>query len=116
MANLVQQAITNYLGPPGVGVADRALESQLQRAGLQSFETWQNLIKHPDTVARVLGDIVSKGCQTDTLVLYVDQMEELFAGGSDSKDSPTALLTGLYEATRQSAPAGVRAAAAVRAG
>jgi len=74
----------------------RALTTRLQAARFNSVETWRELAAaQPNAFAKTLKSIVSGGCRADTLILFIDQMEELFAAGPATKDLTDRFLTGL---------------------
>ncbi len=56
----------------------RPLHAHAERAGMKPYQVAEHLSKHPADLSRHLQDIVTKGLDTDGLVLFVDQMEELF--------------------------------------
>jgi len=56
----------------------RPLHAQAERAGMKPYQVAEHLSTHPADLSRHLQQIVMKGLDTDGLVLFVDQMEELF--------------------------------------
>lgn len=76
----------------------RPLHAHTERAGMKPYHAAEHLNQHPADLSRYLNDIIMKGLDTDGLVLFVDQMEELFT----VRDHPQAhvFLAALYQATQ----------------
>ena len=68
------------------------------RAGLKPQEIEEDLIKSPDRLAHHVRDILSKGTDGDVLVLFLDQMEELFTARTPAESNR--FLTALYHAAQ----------------
>lgn len=77
----------------------RPLHAYAQRAGIDAYESAELLVKHPEMLSQHIQNIVTKGLGTDGLVLFVDQMEELFT----ARDQPLSqsFLSALYQATQE---------------
>lgn len=56
----------------------RPLHEYAERAGVKPYQVAEHLLKHPADLSGHLQEIVTKGLDTDGLMLFVDQMEELF--------------------------------------
>ncbi|MGE0644322.1 MAG: SUMF1/EgtB/PvdO family nonheme iron enzyme [Nitrospira sp.] len=56
----------------------RPLHAHAERAGIKPYQVAEHLSIHPEDLSQHLQDIVTKGLNTDGLMLFVDQMEELF--------------------------------------
>ena len=74
----------------------RALQSEAERAGVNSFDSGESLLSEPGNLTNLLKTIVSKGTSADGLILFLDQMEELFT--AKSRDSAEPFLSALYGA------------------
>lgn len=74
----------------------RPLHAYVERAGLSAFDLAENLLKNPETLFEQLQKIVSKGLQGNGLVVFLDQMEELFTTGDPAQ--ARLFLTALYDA------------------
>ena len=79
----------------------RALHGAIERAGLNPSEIGKALLENPGTLPATLQTVISAGIEADALVLFLDQMEELFVGGPEDKDLSTAFLAHLFAATQQ---------------
>ena len=62
----------------------RVLHSEAERAGIDPFETGQRLLSEPSICSELLRTIISQGMSADGLVLFLNQMEELFTGQTKS--------------------------------
>lgn len=76
----------------------RPLHAHVERAGMKPYQVAEHLNKHPEDLSRYLKDIVTKGLDTDGLVVFLDQMEELFAVRDQTQ--ATAFLSALYQAAQ----------------
>ncbi len=82
----------------------RVLSPYAQRAGLNSYLLGtEELVAHPENLPATLATIVARGMDTKALVLFVDQMEELFTVKEEEKALAAAFLSGLYQAIQTSA-------------
>ncbi len=77
----------------------RVLHSDAERAGVESYEAGQRLLSEPGTFSTLLKSIISKGMSAEGLVLFLDQMEELFT--AQTIDRSEAFLSGLYGAVNE---------------
>ena len=77
----------------------RVLQSEAERAGVNSFDSGQRLLSEPGILTELLKTIISKGTSADGLILFLDQMEELFTG--QSRDSAERFLAALYRAANE---------------
>jgi formylglycine-generating enzyme required for sulfatase activity len=68
------------------------------RAGLKPHEIEQDLLKSPNRLAHHVRDILSKGTECDALVLFLDQMEEVFTARTPVESKT--FLKALYEAAQ----------------
>ena len=80
-----------------------ALHGAIERAGLNPHEIGKALLQRPHMLPDTLKTIISAGIDRDALVLFLDQMEELFGGESKGKDLAASFLTSLFAATQQNA-------------
>ena len=72
----------------------RVLHSEAERAGIDPFETGQRLLSEPSICSELLRTIISQGMSADGLVLFLDQMEELFTG--QTKERTATFISALY--------------------
>src|SRR5262245_2831451 len=77
----------------------RALQSEAERAGVDSFDSGQSLLSDPGILTKLLKTIIAKGTSADCLILFLDQMEELFT--ANSRDSAEPFLAALYKAINE---------------
>jgi hypothetical protein len=77
----------------------RPLHDYTEHAGLNVFELAQKLADQPDGLCEVMEQIASKGLNGKSLILFLDQMEELFTAPNPALSSK--FLTALYEAAQQ---------------
>ena len=77
----------------------RPLHSYAERAGLNVFELAEKLAMQPDLLPEKIHEIISKGVIGHSLVLFLDQMEELFT--SQNPKVSNKFLAALYEATQK---------------
>lgn len=79
----------------------RVLHSEAERAGVNSYESGQRLLSEPGIFSELLKTIISKGVSADCLVLFLDQMEELFTVQTKDRAEPflSALFRGVNEAS-----------------
>lgn len=68
------------------------------RAGLKPQEIEEDLLESPDRLAHHVRDILLKGTDGDALVLFLDQMEELFTARTPAESNR--FLTALYRAAQ----------------
>jgi hypothetical protein len=87
----------------------RPLHAYTERAGMKPYQLAEHLTKQPADLSRHLKDLVMKGLDTDGLVLFIDQMEELFT--VRDRTQATAFLAALYQAAQD---AGVHVMATIR--
>ncbi|GJL70722.1 MAG: hypothetical protein NPIRA06_33570 [Nitrospirales bacterium] len=85
----------------------RPLHFYAERAGLSAFDLAESLLKEPKTLSECIEKIVSKGLQRNGLVVFLDQMEELFT----VCDQAPPFLSALYQAVQE---ADVRVIATIR--
>jgi hypothetical protein len=72
----------------------------VERAGLNAYQLGRDLaggLKAPEDVLR---DILTRGLLADRLLLFLDQMEELFTAHENNPTLVQRFLSGLYTATR----------------
>jgi hypothetical protein len=77
----------------------RVLHSEIEQAGLNPFALGQELLAQPAIFAERMDQII-KGASVDALVVFVDQMEELFT--AQGKDHTKVYLSALYGAAHES--------------
>jgi hypothetical protein len=77
----------------------RPLHAYAERAGMDAYELVKHLVKQPKNLSRRMQDIVAKGLNTDGLVLFLDQMEELFTVRDLAQSQ--AFLSALYQAAQE---------------
>lgn len=78
----------------------RALHDAIEGAGLNWKEIGSSLTARPDRLPTKLKTIISKGMNGAALVLFLDQMEELFVGGPEGRALTDAFLANLFAAAR----------------
>ena len=78
----------------------RTLRPLTERAGLDDYQLGRDLAEDRKELAEVLQDILSRGLQEDRLLLFLDQMEELFTTQDSDPALVDRLLTDLYAATQ----------------
>jgi len=78
-----------------------ALGSLVTRAGLQPDAIVKELKQSPDALTRLLPKIIVGGADGKTLVLFLDQMEELFT--AQDVEQSNEFLIGLYRAVQEKA-------------
>jgi hypothetical protein len=78
----------------------RALRPLTEHAGLDDFQLGRDLAEGRKELTEVLKDILTRGLPQDRLLLFLDQMEELFTTQDNGPDLVQRLLTGLYTATQ----------------
>ena len=86
-------------GPHPFDALMRALHTQAERAGLAPYEMGEALCKNLSDLSACIGEIAQKGMDRSTLVLFLDQMEELFT--SQAQEYADAFLAALCEAARK---------------
>src|SRR5215813_8548188 len=77
----------------------RPLHDYTERARLNVFELAQKFRDQPDSFCEVMEQIASKGLNGKSLILFLDQMEELFT--APNPDLSSKFLTALYEAAQK---------------
>src|SRR5262244_934609 len=77
----------------------RPLHDYAERAGLNVFELAQKLAREPDGLCEAIEQIASKGLNGKSLILFLDQMEELFT--APNPDLSSKFLSALYEAAQK---------------
>lgn len=78
-----------------------ALKTIVVKAGLNPADVGEDLTKDPGALEQRLHQIVSQGMQQETLVLFIDQMEELFTA-HEAKGS-SEFLSALHAAAERGA-------------
>jgi AAA ATPase domain len=86
-------------GSQPFGALMTALGSFATRAGLRPEAIIEELKKSPDTLIQQLRKIIAGGAKGRTLVLFLDQMEELFT--SQDVEQSNKFLTELYRAAQE---------------
>jgi len=86
-------------GSQPFGALMTALGSLATRAGLRPDAIIEELRKSPDTLIQQLRKIIVGGAKGRTLVLFLDQMEELFT--SQDIEQSNKFLTELYRAAQE---------------
>ena len=76
-----------------------ALGSFATRAGLRPDGIIEKLKESPDTLTQQFGKIISGGTDRDTLLLFLDQMEELFT--AQDIEQSNKFLTALHRAAQE---------------
>lgn len=79
----------------------RALHVQAERAGLGSYTLGEQLRDKPADRPDRIGKIIAKGIDRSALLLFLDQMEELFTG--KAREYADTFLTALHGATLKNA-------------
>ena len=74
----------------------RALKPQAEQAGIDDYALGKQLLKKPTNLPARIGDLVAGG---SALVLFLDQMEELFT--SQAREHADAFLAALCETARK---------------
>ena len=77
----------------------RPLHGYVERAGLNVYELAKEMAAQPNILPERIQEIVSKGMKGDGLILFLDQMEELFT--SQNPEVSNKFLTALYEAAQK---------------
>ena len=77
----------------------RVLHSEAERAGVNSYESGQRLLSEPGIFSELLKTIITKGVSADCLILFLDQMEELFT--VQTKDRAEPFLSALFRAVNE---------------
>ena len=77
----------------------RPLHAYAERAGLNVYELAEKMAAQPNILPEKIQEIVSKGMNGDGLVLFLDQMEELFT--TQNPEVSNKFLTALYEAAQR---------------
>ena len=77
----------------------RPLHTYVERAGFNVFELAKEMAAQPNILAERIQQIVSKGMNGNGLVLFLDQMEELFT--AQNPEVSNKFLTALYEAAQK---------------
>lgn len=76
----------------------RPLHAYAERARMDAYQLGEQLVSEPGTLSQHIQDIVAKGLDTDGLVLFLDQMEELFTLRDPAQSQM--FLSALYRAAR----------------
>ena len=71
------------------------------RAGLRPEDIVSNIKQHSESLGTEIQNIIHKGTDRQTLVLFLDQMEELFT--AQATEQANAFLSALYRATQEQA-------------
>ena len=81
----------------------RAFDDQVQQAGLNPFVLGEELQKEPESFSERIRQIVAGIVPETDMVLFLDQMEELFTGiqGREWAARNNAFLSALYQATEE---------------
>ncbi len=77
----------------------RALHTQVEQAGCDPNAIGEALCSNPSDLPARVGEIISKGIAPSALVLFIDQMEELFTG--QASDHADAFLSALCAAAQE---------------
>jgi formylglycine-generating enzyme required for sulfatase activity len=77
----------------------RVLQPEAERAGVNAFDSGQRLLSEPGILTDLLKTIISKGTSADGLILFLDQMEELFT--AQCRDSAEPFLSALYRTVNE---------------
>jgi Domain of unknown function (DUF4062)/AAA ATPase domain len=77
----------------------RPFHGYAKRAGLNVFELANEITAQPTSLPERIQQIVSKGMNGNSLVLFLDQMEELFT--AQNPEVSNKFLTALYEAAQK---------------
>jgi hypothetical protein len=78
-----------------------ALTSLITKAGLTPDTVLQDLSKSPERLGAIIQGIMKQGASSSTLVLFIDQMEELFTAQDVTQTHQ--FLSTLYQATQDHA-------------
>ena len=78
----------------------RALRPLTERAGLDDYQLGRDLAEGRKELTEVLKNILTRGLPQDRLLLFIDQMEEIFTTQESDPSLVQRLLTGLYVATQ----------------
>jgi formylglycine-generating enzyme required for sulfatase activity len=78
----------------------RGLHGEAERAGLDPYGMGRELAAGHEGLAPTLGRILSQGSERDALILFLDQMEELFTAADGDQGLTSRFLSGLYAATQ----------------
>jgi len=83
----------------------RALHPYAQEAGFDAYQLGKELYDQPEDLPARIETILAKGLDCDVLVVFLDQMEELFATGATDHDAQAVehFLAALYRATQEAA-------------
>ena len=81
----------------------RALHGAIEGAGLNPTEVGKALLQNPHALPATLATVIRAGFDQNALVVFLDQMEELFGGGTEDRDLSAAFLASLFAATGQRA-------------
>ncbi len=76
----------------------RPLHQPAERAGMDAYQLVEQLAREPGNLSLRLREIVANGLDTDGLVLFLDQMEELFTVRDLARSY--AFLSALYQAVQ----------------
>ncbi|MDH5741014.1 MAG: formylglycine-generating enzyme family protein, partial [Nitrospira sp.] len=76
----------------------RPLHLPAERAGVDAYQLVEQLVREPGDLSLRLREIVANGLDTDGLVLFLDQMEELFTVRDLAQSR--AFLSALYQAVQ----------------
>jgi formylglycine-generating enzyme required for sulfatase activity len=81
----------------------RVLHPYAERAGLDPYNLGDDLAAQPATFTAQIQKIIAKGLDREALVLFVDQMEELFTARHQDKDRTRseAFLSALYRGAHE---------------
>ena len=77
----------------------RELHSQVEQVGFKAYDLGKELLAQPAIFTERIQTIVSKGMKNKALVLFLDQMEELFT--AQAKDHAKPFLSALYSAANE---------------
>lgn len=76
----------------------RPLHLYAERAGMDAYKVAEELVRQPGNLGKRVQEVVAKGMGTDGLVLFLDQMEELFTTLDQAQSQ--AFLSALYQAAQ----------------
>lgn len=76
----------------------RPLHSYAERAGMDAYQLAEELVREPGNLSQRIQEIVAKGLDSDGLVLFLDQMEELFTIRDPAQSQ--AFLSALFQAVQ----------------
>jgi Sulfatase-modifying factor enzyme 1/AAA ATPase domain len=77
----------------------RPLHDYAKRGGLNVYELAEKMAAEPNILPEKIHEIISKGMDGDGLILFLDQMEELFT--SQNPEVSNKFLSALYEAAQK---------------